>query len=314
MIATITLNPAVDLFIETPEIEYDKVLRSTSSMRVAGGKGINVSRMLHALGEKTCAVVMVGGTTGQDFLNLARRDGIEVFPVETSAPTRINVVLHDISTGQHIKVNTPGEEMDPGFMTGLRRELQRNVGEMKALVLAGSLPPGLPRHSYAELVQWARGSNIPTFVDTTGNALGRVISEKPEVIKINRTELEEVLERPLPDAESIARVACQYVGTGIRAFCVTMAADGAVLANNNGAWHCKPPEVSDHRAVGAGDCFMAGLVSSFLKGSRGADLLAYATACGCAWAVRERQHVTIEEVQAFLPKINTMTFEQLPAV
>lgn len=285
MITTVTLNPAIDLFLETEEILYDEVLRSTASSRSAGGKGLNVSRMLHALGEPTHALVLVGGSTGQEYVHLGKRDGFDVVPIETSAPTRINVVIKDTGTGRHIKVNMPGEEMDHRYLPSVKRHLERHMPESRALVLAGSLAPGFPIHAYVDLIRTARQKGVPTFVDTTGKPLARVLPEKPDVVKVNRTEMEETLERPLPDRASVVRMAQQYVRGGIGIFCVTDGPRGAVMVDETGAWVCDPPRLSEERAVGAGDCFMAGLVSSALQGNRGPDLLAFALACGTAWAL-----------------------------
>ncbi|MBI5154516.1 1-phosphofructokinase family hexose kinase [Candidatus Poribacteria bacterium] len=290
MIATVTLNPALDLFLECAQIEFDTVLRTEAQVRAAGGKGINVSRMLNTLGAKTRAFVMVGGGTGREFISHARSIGFPVDYQDTAVPTRINVVVRESSTGRHVKINMPGGTTDQRFFTGFKRLLERHLASLHGLVLAGSLPPGLAPTTYADLVRMAHRVQLPVFLDAHGPALARALPEKPTVLKINREELEAILEHPVPSTAEIIEAAKHYHSRGVELVCITLGREGAVMVDETGVWRSEPPAASPDRAVGAGDCFLAGLVSKYLAGVRGKALLAHAMACGTARAMRSNQH------------------------
>lgn len=292
MIATVTLNPALDLFVETPEIQFDTVLKASDVRRMPGGKGLNVSRVLKVLGEETEAFLLAGGPSGAEYLALARGLGFPIRCVETGAATRTNVVISEEVSGRHIKVNMPGEETQSRHVAQLIRLLGDRAGELRGLVLAGSLPPGLPASSWADLVRFGHEADVPVFVDTHGVPLRRAVGEKPTAVKINRLEMEELIGHPLSNAKEIAEAGRVLVETGIREICVTDGASGAVLVDRSGAWSCAPPRRSSKRPVGAGDCFMAGFASRSIQGSWGADLLSFATACGSEAALAE----TIDDI------------------
>ena len=284
MIATVTLNPAIDLYFDTGGIEFDKVLISQQTTRSAGGKGINVSRMLHELGIETRAFVLIGGDAGQELVGLGKRGGFDIQYVNTEVHTRINVVIHDRLTGKRVKVNSPGAETDQRYLASVKRMLERYSSGMTALVLAGSAPPGFGPGAYAELTQMGHRLGLPVFLDAKGALLAAAMAEKPAVVKINREELEGVLQRSVKTAREIVGATRPYIEAGVRMVLITNDREGAVLVEADQAWQCQPPEVFEVEAVGAGDCFMAGVVHQYAAGRRGAELLAFATACGTACA------------------------------
>ncbi|MCB2156640.1 hexose kinase [bacterium] len=303
MIATVTLNPAIDLYFETDGIEFDQVLVSEQATRSAGGKGINVSRMLHELGTSTRAFVLIGGDAGQELVGLGKRGGFDIQYVNTEVHTRINVVIHDRQSGKRIKINSPGGETDERYLATFKRMIERYIAGMSAIVLAGSAPPGFGHGAYADLIRMSHRLGLPVFLDAKGDLLASAMAENPTVVKINREELEGVLQRPVRTPKEIVAAARPYIDAGIRMVVITTDREGAILVEADQAFLCRPPEVFDVEAVGAGDCFMAGVVHQYAEGRRGAELLAFATACGTACAKTAEDTLGPKnEVEALLKK------------
>ncbi len=287
MICTVTLNPAIDLFLEVPSIERDRVLRARSEHRRAGGKGLNVTRMLGILGKPSVALLAAGAGSGADLGELAAAEGLEVERIETGVPVRTNVHVGDEFDGTSIKVNMAGEEIPPMVLDRIAEWIVREAPRLTALVLAGSLPPGLPKDGWAALVRTGRDHGVPSFVDTSGQELAEAVSQVPDCVKVNLGELEELAGRRLPDVDAQVRALGELRTRGIGCACVTNGASGAVLADESGACSAAAPETVARRPVGAGDSFMAGLVRARLAGLRGGDALRQAIATGTAWAARE---------------------------
>lgn len=303
MIATVTLNPAIDLFLETGTIEWNAVLRATSARRRAGGKGVNVSRMLGILGELSAAVVLAGGGTGADLRALAAAEGLEVAVVDSGVPVRINVVVAEAAGTRHVKVNMAGESVPPAALEHVAGWIAREAPRLKAVVLAGRLPPGMPRDAYAVLIRLAREHGLATLVDASGPELPEAIGESPDAVKVNRLELEELLGRPLDGGTAmVGALRDLRHDWGIACACATDGARGAVLVDEAGAWAAAPPEADPRRPVGAGDSFMAGMASARVAGLRGEAVLRRAVACGAAWAMHAEENSPSREEIAELER------------
>lgn len=247
MIATVTLNPALDLFLQAERIEYDAVLRASGHRREAGGKGVNVSRVLRRLGHETLAVVLVGGPTGQEVADLARNAGIPVQVLDISENTRINVHLEDEASGRHIKVNMPGPAVPVEIPRSFPSRLKIDHPEVRALVLAGSLPPGARTDAWRVLIEGARDAGLPAMIDSSGAGLRSALRAQPQVLKINRSELGELTRESFPTTDAVRKRAEELRQSGIESVCVTLGSEGAVLVDETGSLHA-PPAADCERA------------------------------------------------------------------
>ena len=152
MIVTLTPNPVLDRTLTVPHIEFDGMLRATSTRLDWGGKGFNVSRALKALGTDSIAMAFAGGGTGQMLEQGLHSLGIATDFVASAGETRTNVIIVDQATGRHIKVNEAGPSISPQEHDELLRRIDQRVQPGDLWVLAGSLPPGLPVNFYAEMI------------------------------------------------------------------------------------------------------------------------------------------------------------------
>lgn len=296
MIATVTLNPALDLFLGVERVEFDAVLRARHERRAAGGKGMNVTRMLARLGRPSRAVILGGGGVAQEIVELARAEGLEVTLVDSRVPTRVNVHIEE-SSGRHVKVNMAGESVDPSAMDRVIGEMAALGAELSAVALSGSLPAGMSNDAWGNLVRACKERGVPSALDASGAGLKGGVAAQPTIVKINRTELGEWFGEPLADrARTVAAMKALRTGA-TQVVAVTASGDGACMLDEAGLWECTAPTQSAHRAVGAGDSFLAGLLDAWIAGRRGGEALSWAVASGTAWALHGTR-VARAEVEA----------------
>ncbi|MEU3195008.1 PfkB family carbohydrate kinase, partial [Streptomyces sp. NPDC006992] len=195
MILTVTLNAALDLTYRVPHLVPHASHRVREVTERPGGKGLNVARVLGALGFRTTVTGFVGGETGRTLRALLAADddhgsggigggsgvgesggsaAVTDALVEVAGPTRRTVGVVDESTGDTTQLNEPGPHISPeeweGFLATYRGLLEQGV---EATALCGSLPPGVPVGAYATLVREARAAGVPVLLDTSGEPLRR---------------------------------------------------------------------------------------------------------------------------------------------
>ncbi|MEQ8819309.1 MAG: PfkB family carbohydrate kinase [Sumerlaeia bacterium] len=280
---TFTLNPSVDLWVSVPKIRFDAVLRSPDERRFAGGKGINASRLLHAIGSPTVACALCD----RDFAQLASREDLPLFHTDPGVATRINIHAREEESGRLLKINTPGAPVSVAKFREFLAKLPGFRGQDVALILAGSLPPGLPDYAWTGIVR-AQPWQPAVFLDVAGEPL-RLTLEKspPTVLKINRAEAQELLPWTIGSGfAGLEDAAKEFLTKGCEAVCLTDARHGALLVQKDGqVWSCAPSRTVDRDVVGAGDSFLAGMADAWNRGERGGELLAFATACATARAI-----------------------------
>lgn len=291
MIVTVTANPSADRAVELPgPLVPGEVQRAASSREDAGGKGVNVSRVVSAAGAPTRAVVPVNA---HDPYRLLLDDaGVDLDIVAVEGRVRANLTITD-PQGETTKLNLPGAELSPSEAAALTEGVVAAAENATWLVLAGSLPPGVPTTFYADLIAAVRdrwGDAAPRIaVDASGAALAAVVeSARPDVIKPNHEELAELVgEDATADADVLleaARRAAALVPGRVASALVTLGADGALLFDGDGAWRGRAPKIQVASTVGAGDSSFAGYLLADLDGATAPERLARSIAYGAAAA------------------------------
>lgn len=274
MIVTLTANPSLDRTITVGEpLQPGAVQAALSAREDAGGKGINVARVVHAAGAETLAVLPLD--PDDPFAAALRHTGIPVLPVATAAAVRANITITD-AAGETTKLNLPGAGLSAGDAGRLVAAVVRAAGGAHWVVLAGSLPPGLPDDFYVTVIRAVRdrwGAAAPRIaVDTSGPALRAVVQGgAPNLIKPNDDELVELtgraLDPALPLPEAVRALARDIVPGKVAAAFVTLGGAGAVLVDGAGAWHGTPPPTRVRSTVGAGDSSLAGFLLAHVAGA-----------------------------------------------
>ena len=306
MIVTLTANPSLDRTVSLPSpLLRGEVQRATSVSQESGGKGVNVSRALVASGLETVAV-LPGGDSDPVLAGL-RDSGVPFAALAIHEPLRTNVALTE-PDGTTTKINEPGpvlSEDQQEALIGLLLERSRGASWV---VLAGSLPPGVPADFYATVTRRLRSTNdgngaqqaVPRIaVDSSGAPLAAALtgdaSGMPDLLKPNAEELAELAaaagfaaastaDELEADPEAAAAAAAAVVRSGVGAVLATLGSKGAVLVTSDGAWLATHPPVKAVSTVGAGDSSLAGYLLASSQGAAPADCLRQAVAHGAAAA------------------------------
>lgn len=144
MILTVTPNPSLDRTYEVPALDRGEVIRATGERMDPGGKGVNVSRAVTAAGQRTVAVLPLGGAPGALVADLLDGQGIEVAPVPVAGATRSNIALAE-SDGVLTKINAPGPELSAAEQELLLETVREQSRDADWIACCGSLPRGSPR-------------------------------------------------------------------------------------------------------------------------------------------------------------------------
>ncbi len=291
MIVTLTANPSADRAVVLSEaLQPGEVQRALSSREDAGGKGVNVARVVSAAGAPARAVVPVNAH--DPYRMLLEDTGIALDVIEVAGRARANLTITDPG-GETTKLNLPGAELSAVEAEALVAGVVAASQGATWLVLAGSLPPGVPVTFYADLIDAVRerwGAAAPLIaVDASGPALSAVIATaRPDLIKPNHEELAELVgEDPAADDDvhdAAVRRARSLVPGRVASALVTLGADGALLFTAEGTWRGRAPRIQVASTVGAGDSSLAGYLLADLEGAPAPDRLARSIAYGAAAA------------------------------
>lgn len=282
MIYTLTLNPALDYVIRSCCFAEGRLNRAEASEIQFGGKGINVSSVLHNLGVESVAMGFVAGFTG-DALEQALHDtGIRTdFVHLTSGMTRINVKLR---SSCETEINAPGPDIPEHAVSQLFQKLnQLQTGDI--LVLAGSAPPSLPEDIYAQILSTVKDRDILAVVDTGGSTLRTLLPYRPFLIKPNLSELQELVGQSVTRIQDIIACAQSLQRSGARNILVSMAEKGSLLLDETGGvQHLIAAKGSVRNSVGAGDSMVAGFLAGWLETGNYAAAHRFGSAAGSASA------------------------------
>ncbi|MGA5652439.1 1-phosphofructokinase family hexose kinase [Streptomyces seoulensis] len=278
MILTVTLNTALDITYRVPSLRPHAEHRVSEVVERPGGKGVNVARVLAALGYGVTVTGFAGGPTGQVLRErLADTPGITDALVPVAGPTRRTIAVVDQRVGGTTQLNEPGPHIGPAEWAAFLRAYDTLLGDASAVALCGSLPPGVPVGAYAGLIRVARTAGVPVLLDTGGEPLRRGIAARPDIVKPNAAELAE-----LTGSHEPARATRDARRRGAQAVVASLGAEGLLAATPEGHWRAAPPARLRGNPTGAGDAAVAGLLSGLVDGLAWPARLTRATALSAA--------------------------------
>jgi len=287
MIATVTLNPSLDEWIELASIHLGQLNRSSRFARYPGGKGINVSRVVHELGGRAHAVALAGGEDGAILEGLLRHLAIPHTFVAVSGTTRNNYKILTTRPPALTEINTPGPRVSRANLVRLMRRLLGLRPAPRCVVFSGSLPPGAPATTYRRWITALRRRGVPSVLDASGAAFRQGCAARPWLIKPNRQEAEELLRCRIATLGDAIRAAQRLLAFGPSVAILSLGGEGAVLATAEprGAWFAQAPRVRAASAVGAGDSLIGGLVAGWMRGQPLLEAFRLGVASGTATAM-----------------------------
>lgn len=286
MILVVCPNPAVDVVLHVDNFRVGAVHRSSPARRRAGGKGLNVARAIRALGGESLVIGFAGGDTGDELRRRAADDDIGLDAVPVAGSTRACYIAIDTATARQTVINEPGPTVTGAESAELLERAVSALGRARAVVLSGSLPPGVDPGFYSALSAAAHASGIPVLVDASGTPLQACLSTGVDLVKINAAEARWSTGETQSGLNGARRAGHALVRLGARAALVTMGSRGAILVDREGrTLLARAPVVESRNAVGAGDAAMSGAAFAVAAGASPVEVLASAVAAGSAGAI-----------------------------
>ncbi|MFH9572022.1 1-phosphofructokinase family hexose kinase [Streptomyces sp. NPDC017230] len=278
MILTVTLNTALDITYRVPALRPHASHRVTGVTERPGGKGLNVARVLAALGHEVTVTGFAGGVTGDVVREgLGGVRGVADALVPVAGATRRTIAVVDERTGDTTQLNEPGPAVAPAEWDAFQDLYGDLLAGASAVALCGSLPPGVPVGAYAGLVRTARAAGVPVLLDTSGEPLRRGVAARPDLIKPNAEELAELTgsHEPLRATQAARR-------RGARSVVASLGVEGLLAVTPQGRWRAAPPARLRGNPTGAGDSAVAGLLSGLVENLPWPERLARAVALSAA--------------------------------
>lgn len=290
MILTVTLNPSVDMGYQLDELAIDGVSRVSPDAvsKTAGGKGLNVARVLTKLNQGVAATGFLGGNLG-DFIS-QEITGIDIrdFFVRIDGDTRNCIAL--LHEGNQTEILEAGPEISTQEADDFLKQFSEQLKDVEVVTLSGSLPAGLPDDYYGKLIQMAVDAEKRVLLDTNGKLLKENLSgsSKPHLIKPNETELMDLTGIKDSEDESIVEALNAPIFADIPWVVVTQGSSGAIVKHDNLVYKATIPEVDVKNPVGSGDSVVAGLAAGFMQNLSGKSLIQYGLAMGVLNAMEEK--------------------------
>ncbi len=287
LILTVTLNPAIDRTVTVESFSIDKVNRVKSIQRDAGGKGINVSKTVKALGGESKALAVLGGSNGQWILEESQRLGLTLVNVPVEGETRENIKIVDPISKQYTDLNESGPRADESMVKRLIAVMTEIISEGDYLVLSGSALPGMPDDIFKRIIESVKVKNVKVIVDVDGCYLENAIKAEPDLIKPNIDELEAFLGKPLKTEEAIVTAAMKLIEQGIKTVVISRGEEGLIWVDENQVIKAAAIPVAVKSTVGAGDAVVAALVAGLSLGKPEADIVKLAIATAASVVMTE---------------------------
>lgn len=303
MIATLTLNPAVDKMAIVENITPAGLNRVLKTMQSPGGKGINVSKGLTRLGSGTTALGITAGDTGAWIKKSLSANHISHDFVEGDGQTRMNLKVFARSTETIAEFNEKGNQVSQEVIDRVWEKLRHYAGQSEFLVLSGSVPAGVGNNIYSEIISTFKG-HTKTVLDADGMLLFHGIETIPYLVKPNIQELEKLFNRTLAREEEIIACGRELVNRGIAKVLISRGGDGSILVTEEACYRVYPVRVPVKSTVGAGDSMVAGFLHGLSRGMRDPEALSLSAACSTAAVMTEGSEVfALETVENILGKI-----------
>lgn len=306
VIVTVTLNPAVDKTCTAARLLLGQVNRMESVKNIAGGKGINVAKVLRQYGFRVRALGFLGGYTGRFIEECADGLGIECRFTHVSGETRCSTNILS-SDGYVTEVLEPGPKISDQEYRQFLQDYEEGIGDADMVILSGSAPEGVPTSIYGELTAAAKRQNKKVLLDTSGSFLKEGAAAVPFMIKPNRKELETLVDGRLKSLEDISDAARILVGRGVSHVLVSMGDKGLLYVTPEEALYAKAPKIKAVNTVGCGDSVVAAFAMANKSGMSRQELLKYCVGISAANAsTLESAVIPMDKAQELMENVTVV--------
>jgi 1-phosphofructokinase family hexose kinase len=306
MIATVTLNPAIDVILEVSNLKinhYNKVLNAHTT---SGGKGINVSKAVRGCGKETIAIGFLGGGRGRMIEEELRGLGITTNFWHIEEKTRSNTIVSDKETGQHTLLSETGPKITEYDLEMLKSIFYRVMSQCSVVTLSGSLPRGVPVNIYGDLISIAKEREVKTILNTSGEQFIKGLEKKPFLAKPDLRESNRVFGIKIDKEKDAIKAAKEVVQRGAEIGVVSLQNEKDVIATRDEIWFAETTYHKIVNIIGAGDALVAGLAIALSEeGKNLKEAIKFSMACALASALREEEEFSsMEEVEKCLQCVN----------
>lgn len=285
MISTVTLNVSIDKAYKIKgSVESGKVIRVLECNNTAGGKGLNVSRVISICGEEVLATGFVGGHCGALVEELLENDNIKNQFTHVNSETRscINILDENNISTEFLE---KGSYVNKNEIDKFIEDFNKIIDNSNIITISGSVPQGVPTDIYATLIKMIKAKNKKVILDASGDLLKEGIKALPTMIKPNSEEMENLLGISINNREEVIKSAIKLYESGIELVVVSFGGDGALLVCEEGVYHGKPPKIKVVNTVGCGDSMVAAFSVAMERGYSNTDSLKYAVSISAANAM-----------------------------
>ncbi|KIL05971.1 1-phosphofructokinase family hexose kinase [Stutzerimonas balearica] len=296
-IATLTLNPAMDLAVRTPRVVATEKLRCSAPRHDPGGGGINVARVVSTLGGDALAVYPAGGPFGEMLRRALDAIGLAHLPVAISGDTRESFTVDEQASGLQYRFVLPGPRLSEQERLGCLAALRGLHPAPAYLVVSGSFTPGIEPSFFDELLALAGQVGARLVVDLSGEPLAYAARRGGAyLIKPSLNELASLIGR-MPESEREQEGALrELIGAGAAEVIVlSLGAAGALYASGDRLERIAAPSVPMVSAVGAGDSMLGAVVLALAQGRELGDAVRYGVAAGAATVMRPGTQLCLRE-------------------
>ena len=283
MVLTLTINPAIDRTITVDRLVFEDRGYILDTSEAPGGRGINASRVIHAFGGKTVALLTSGGETGARMEKSLAAMGFPYHVVRARQESRTNITISD-RQGLTVKLNELGAPLEAHEVNQVRELVAKHLPKATWLMICGSLPPGVAPHFLCEVIEMAQTRHVKTLLDSDGDALLHAIEAKPTVVTPNQAEAERLLGRALITRTHFLEATARIQAMGAESVILSLGSRGAIGSGPDGVFESLAPRVDALCPIGAGDALAAAFVWGSEKKKQFQDSLRWAVAAGTAKA------------------------------
>lgn len=277
MILCVAGNPSIDKLFEVDRLTVGEIHRPQRFVELPGGKGIHVAQVVTTLGADAVVTGLLGGHSGRWVAEALAAQQVRARFAQMAGETRSSLSVADRQTGRLTEFYESGVPVTAAEWKAVESIVSSLLPQASWITLAGSLPPGTPSDAYARLTELARDAGVSVALDTRGEALAHTIGERPQLVKINALEAQELLGWEVSTSETALRAAREIrarAGGAGQAAVVTLGEQGVALVDPEGReWHGFLATRGRY-PVGSGDAFLAGMLIALERGDAWSDAVA----------------------------------------
>ena len=286
MIYTLTLNPAIDLFIKTQTMAPNTVNRTDSYDIQANGKGVNVSCILKRRGVDNVALGVGGGFTLDYIADFLTEQGIRNHFYKDAGFTRINGFSRVVSDHNEYKLVNPGPEISAETLKQLYQQLT-TLGADDWLCVSGSFARGIEPSFLLQLGKLSRENGFALIIDSSYPEAVKALAYQPLLVKPNDAELMSWFNQSgEADLATMVKLGHKALAAGAQNVLVSLGAAGALFMNQDVTLVGNAPKIEVLNTAGAGDTMLGTFLAGLYQKQDLADTLKLAIAAGSDTARR----------------------------